>query len=96
MSKFTAIQWLFIVSAIFDGVLGLAFLFAGSRIFDWFDVTAPNHWGYVQFGAAILVVFAIMFAQIARDPAANRAFIPYAVLFKLSYAGVVAYHWAGL
>ena len=75
------------------GVLGVAFLIAGGAIFDWFGVTPPNHPGYVQFPAALLVVFAIMFAAIARNPAGNRDLIPYGMLLKVAYCGVVFRHW---
>jgi hypothetical protein len=52
----------------------------------------------VQFPAALLIVFAILFAAIARAPARNRNLIPYGVLLKLSYCGVISFHWltAGL
>jgi len=84
---------LFITAAIYDGVLGLAFLFAGEAVFQWFGVTPPNHPGYVQFPGALLIVFAVMFGSIARGPARNRNLIPYGILLKVSYCGVVLFHW---
>ena len=36
------------------------------------EVTPPNHWAYVQFPAALLVIFGLMFVAIAQDPVANR------------------------
>jgi hypothetical protein len=56
-------------------------------------VTPPNHPGYVQFSAALLLVFAVMFAAIARQPVRNRGLIPYGILLKVSYCAVVFYHW---
>jgi len=53
-----------------------------------------NHPGYVQFSAALLVVFALMFTAIAIDPLRNRNLIPYGILLKVSYAGIVFYYWA--
>jgi hypothetical protein len=92
------ISLLFAVAALYDGALGLIALFAGVQLFQWFGVTPPNHWGYVQFPGALLVVFAIMFVAIARNPARNRGLIPYGMLLKASYCGVVFFHWftAGL
>jgi hypothetical protein len=92
------ISLLFAVAALYDGALGLIALFAGVQLFQWFGVTPPNHWGYVQFPGALLVIFAIMFVAIARDPARNRGLIPYGLLLKASYCGVVFFHWftAGL
>ena len=89
---------LFIVAAIYDGLLGAAFLFASSALYQWFAVTPPNHPGYVQFPAALLIVFAVMFMAIAMNPVRNRNLIPYGIMLKVSYCGVVLFHWytAGL
>jgi hypothetical protein len=92
------ISLLFAVAAVYDGALGLIALLAGRQLFQWFGVTPPNHWGYVQFPGALLVVFALMFAAVAKDPVRNRGLIPYGMLLKVSYCGVVFFHWfaAGL
>ena len=89
-----AIKVLFLVAAAYDGILGLAFLFASARLFDAFGVTPPNHWGYVHFPAALLVVFAVMFLAIARNPEGNRNLIPYGIMLKAAYCGVAIWHWA--
>lgn len=98
MRTLKAIKALFIVSAIYDGLLGVAFLFASGSLFQWFGVMPPNHPGYVQFPAALLIVFAVMFMAIAMQPIRNRNLIPYGILLKVSYCGVVMFHWltAGL
>jgi hypothetical protein len=91
--KARTVSTLFLVAALYDGLLGLAFLVATDRIFQLAQVTLPNHVGYVQFPAALLVIFAIMFATVAWRPRENRNLIPYGVLLKLSYCGVAGYHW---
>lgn len=98
MRGLRGVVWVFAVAAVYDGLLGIFFMFAGSHVFDWFGVTPPNHPGYIHFPAALLVVFAIMFVAIARNPLGNRNLIPYGTLLKVSYCGVVIYHWvtAGL
>ncbi len=83
----------FAVAALYDGLLGVAFLVATGPLYQWFDVTPPNHPGYVQFPAALLIVFALMFAAVAINPLKNRNLIPYGILLKISYCGVVTYHW---
>jgi len=88
------IRMLFLVAALYDGLLGLAFTFAPLAIFERFEVTPPNHVGYVQFPALLLIIFAIMFAVIAVNPVGRRMLIPYGMLLKLAYAGLVFYHWA--
>jgi len=89
----STIQSLFVVAGVYDFVIGLAFLFFGPQIFAAASVPPPNHWGYIQFAALLLVVFGLMFFAVARDPVANRNLIPFGMLLKLCYAGVVAYYW---
>ena len=84
---------IFLVAALYDGLLGLAFLVAPGAVFSHYGVTPPNHFGYVQFPAALLIVFAVMFLAIAKDPARNRNLIPYGILLKVAYSGVSLYHW---
>ena len=84
---------LFTVAGLYDGLLGAAFLVAPAALFGRFGVTPPNHFGYVQFPAALLVVFAIMFFAVAFNPRANRNLIPYGILLKVSYCGVAFCYW---
>ncbi len=93
MKTLASIRLLFFISAAYDGLLGLAFLVAGSRIYASTGITPPNHWGYVDFPACILVLFGIMFLQIAMDPIKFRALIPYGVLLKVCYVGTVSWYW---
>jgi hypothetical protein len=93
MKPIQAVRALFIVGGLYDGVLGLAFLLAGPAIFNHFGVAPPNHPGYVQFPALLLLVFAWMFFAVAANPYANRNLILYGILLKLSYSGVVIYYW---
>jgi len=61
-------------------------------LFDWFGVTPPNHVGYVQFPALLLLIFAAMFWRIAQDPAGNRALIPYGISLKVAYCALVFWY----
>lgn len=93
MKSRPSITVLFIVAALYDGILGVVFILAGGSVFAWYNVTPPNHFGYVQFPGALLIVFALMFLAVARNPVANRNLIPYGIMLKISYCGVVFYHW---
>jgi len=93
MQRNAAIRLLFVLAAAYDGVLGLLFLLSPDAVFQWFHVTPPNHMGYMQFPAALLIVFALMFIEISRDPFAKRNLIVYGILLKVSYSGVVFFHW---
>ncbi len=93
MKKYTSISILFVIAAIYDGILGLAFLFAADSVFQKFNVAPPNHYGYVHFPAALLLVFAILYLAVAMNPGKNRNLIPYGALLKVSYCAIVGYHW---
>jgi len=88
------IRLIFAVAAVYDGVLGLLFLFWPGLAFEMFEVTPPNHMGYVQFPAALLMIFAAMFYRVAREPVANRFIMLYGVGLKTSYSGLVFYYLA--
>jgi hypothetical protein len=87
------VRLLFALAGAYDFLIGLAFLFFGPQIFHSTGVPHPNHWGYIQFGSLLLVIFGIMFFAVAYNPVANRNLIPYGMLLKLSYTGLVAYYW---
>lgn len=86
------IRLLFIASGIYDALLGAAFLFFGFEIFRYAGVTPPNHVGYIQFPALMLILFGIMFVRIAGDPAGRSDWIPFGMGLKFAYFGVVFWH----
>ncbi|HIA51653.1 MAG TPA: hypothetical protein EYN91_06130 [Candidatus Melainabacteria bacterium] len=86
------ISALFYFSSAYDFVLGAVFLLVAPWFFRVFVVDPPNHWGYIHFPALLLILFGIMFYQIAENPRAKRNLIPYGCLLKASYCSVVALH----
>lgn len=84
---------IFGIAGAYDGILGAAFLVAPAALFAFVGVPPPNHFGYVRFPAALLIVFAAMFFAVAADPRSNRNLIPYGILLKVSYCGVVFGYW---
>jgi hypothetical protein len=93
MKTQSSIRLLYTVAAAYDGLLGLAFLAAGPALYAHFQITPPNHWGYVHFGAGILVIFGWMFLEIARKPRESLNLIPYGILLKVCYVSTVAWYW---
>ncbi len=94
MKRETWIGSLFVVAALYDGVLGLAFLGWHAGIFEFYAVAPPNHPAYVQFPALLLVLFAIMFLRIASDPPRFRELMLYGVGLKASYSGLAFWYQA--
>lgn len=86
------IKALFIISGVYDGLLGAAFLIAPAAIYRATGVPPPNHYGYVQFPALLLIIFGVMFFQIAADPAARQEQILYGMALKASYFGLVFWY----
>ena len=93
MKSFKLVSILFLVGGIYDGLLGLYFLIFPMSIFDYYEVTQPNHVGYIHFPALLLITFGIMFFQIAKDPKMNENLIPYGILLKVSFCSAVFFHW---
>jgi hypothetical protein len=93
VSRDRIISVIFALSGVYDGLLGLAFLVWPATLFTFFHVTPPNHYGYVQFPAAILLIFGVMFFQVAAAPRSNRNLMPYGILLKVAYFGVVFAYW---
>lgn len=86
------IKPLFVLAGVYDGVLGIAFLCFSGVVFQKFGVTPPNHPAYVQFPALLLILFAIMFFQIATDPVRYRGLMLYGVGLKAAYSGVAFWY----
>jgi len=93
MNTMRLIKALFLVAALYDAALGAVFLIAPAWVYRVAEVTPPNHWAYVQFPAALLVIFALMFAAIAANPLENRKLIPYGIMLKAAYCGVTFWYW---
>lgn len=87
------VRAIFAVAGVYDFIIGLVFLFFGSQLFDAAGVPHPNHWAYIHFAALLLLIFGVMFLNVAWKPAANRNLMPFGMLLKLAYSGLVAYYW---
>lgn len=93
MKKETIVSVVYGLSGLYDGLLGIFFLFCAPSLFERCGVTPPNHFGYVHFPAALLIIFGLMFLAIARNPAKNRNLMPYGILLKIAYCSVAGFHW---
>ncbi len=91
--KIEQVKKLFLIAALYDFVLGVIFLVAWKQIYSYFGVVAPNHAGYIQFGAALIAIFGIGFWFVSQNPERNRDIIKMGILLKTSYATVVLGHY---
>ena len=86
------IKYLFLVAALYDGILGIIAVFWHDSIFELFSITPANHPGYIQFPALLLLIFAVMFFRIYSDPVRFHELIPYGMGLKVAYCLVVFWH----
>ena len=86
------ISAVFVSAGIYNGVLGVVFLFFAPMIFGAVGITPPNHYGYIVFPALLMILFAAMFFRIARSPVRHRDMIPYGIGLKAAYAGTVFWY----
>lgn len=85
---------LFLVAAIYDIVLGIAFTFFHQPVFDMVGVTPPDG-GYIPLLGTFLFVIGIAYYLIWRgDLHQNRDMILVGTLYKLAYASVAFVYWA--
>lgn len=88
----TWIRPFFVFAALYDGILGVAFLAFAGALFSYFGVEPPNHMAYIEFPALVLLIFSAMFFQVAAAPQRNRNLIPYGIGLKLAYSGTVLWY----
>lgn len=87
------VRLVFSIAGIYDLAIGIAFLLFGAQIFERAGVPPPNHWAYLHFSALMLIIFGLAFLAVAANPVANRNIIPYGILLKISYVGLVAFYF---
>lgn len=93
MKNATFSRYVFGAACIYDGLLGILYFVMPHQIYDWLGAIFPNHIAYIQFPALLLIVFSVMFFNIARDPHENRNLFIYGILMKLSFSIVIIIHW---
>ena len=83
------IRMVFGAAGIYDGILAIAFITMPEAIFSHYQVEPPNHLGYVEYPAMLLLIFAIMFFRIAFNPVKCRELMLYGCALKFSYTFLV-------
>jgi hypothetical protein len=85
---------LYLVAAVYDGVLGITFTFFYQPAFDMLEVTPPEG-GYIPLLGSFLFVIGVAYYLIWRgDLARNRDMILVGTLYKFAYASVALIFWA--
>src|ERR1017187_6803501 len=88
---------LFAIAAIYDLVLGVAFIFFRHQIFSALGIgdKLPAFGGYLTLLGVFVLVIGVAYALIARgDLRRNADLILVGALYKLGYATVAFYYWS--
>jgi hypothetical protein len=85
-------RWFFLVAAVYDLALGLAFFFLYTPVFDWLGMTMPPHVSFIQLPAVFVAVQGVGYLIIYGNPLANLGLAKMGAVYKASYAGLAAYY----
>lgn len=85
-------RWLFLIAAIYDLALGVAFFFLYEPIFDWLGMPLPPHVSYIHLPAIFVTVQGIGYAIVAMEPLDNLGIVKVGIIYKASYAALAAYY----
>ena len=82
--KITTVRTVFLVSAVFNWLVGLGLAFAGAKLIGMFGVTPlPTEPLFLQLFAWLVFAFGIAYYWIYKDPPGNRALIRLGIIAKL-------------
>ncbi len=84
---------LFLISAIYDFVLGIAFLFFYKQIFNLLGMNLPENPAYLTFSAIMITLLGILLFMIYLKLEGSRRLILYAIFIKFAYIGTVLYYY---
>lgn len=85
-------RWFFLIAAVYDMALGLAFFFLYDPVFEWLGMTMPPHISWVQLPAVFVFVQGVGYAIVAMDPLGNLGIVKVGIIYKASYAALAAYY----
>lgn len=85
-------RWFFLVAAVYDITLGLAFMVAGEQVLDAIGMQQPPHVAYIQLAAVFVTVQGISYLFPWRDPLGSRSLVWVGVIYKAGYAGLAAWY----
>lgn len=84
----------FLVAAVYDIVLGLAFFFLYSPLWNALGIALPNNTAYIHLTAGFVFVQGVGYWFVYQDPDGNRGIVKTGVVYKAVFSGLAAYYWA--
>lgn len=90
----TAWKGFFLVAALYDLVLGLAFFVLYEPLFGALGIALPNNTSYIHLTAAFVFVQGIGYWFVYQAPEANIGIVKLGVVYKAVFAALSFYYFA--
>jgi hypothetical protein len=84
----------FLVAAIYDIVLGVAFFVLYGPLFSALGIELPNNTSYIHLTAAFVFTQGLGYWFVYQDPAANLGIVKLGVVYKAIFSGLAFYYLA--
>lgn len=82
----------FLIAAVYDMILGAAFLIAGEPILTAIGMTLPPHIAYIQLSAVFIFIQGLSYWLAYRDPLGNKGIVRVGIAYKAAYVGLTLYY----
>jgi len=84
----------FLVAAIYDMALGIAFFALFDPLFAALGITLPNNTSYIHLTAAFVFVQGLGYWFVYQDPPANLGIVKLGIVYKAIFAGLAFFYLA--
>lgn len=91
--KNTYYKKLYLISALYDFIIGFLFLFFPKKVFELTGMNFPDNPSYLMFCAFIVMFFGVLLFMIYLNLEGSRRMVIFAILVKFSYVYTVGYYY---
>ena len=84
----------FMVAAIYDIVLGVAYFLLYGPLFSALGIELPNNTSYIHLTAAFVFTQGLGYWLVYQDPQANLGIVKLGVVYKAIFSGLAFYYFA--
>jgi len=84
---------IFLVAAIYDLFLGIAFFLFYEQIFNYFNITIPVYPMYLQMAAAFVIAMGVGYYFVYKNLYRNIDLVKLGIVYKFVYSGLTSYFY---
>jgi hypothetical protein len=84
----------FLVAALYDIILGLAFFLLYNPLFSALGIALPNNTSYIHLTAAFVFTQGLGYWFVYEDPSTNLGIVKLGIVYKAVFAGLGFYYFA--